>query len=164
LQRTILAHLQKQTRHFYSQKSITMVVKPLYEIAEAGAYWWLTYFKYHCEKLTMEISTYDPCLLIISASSECFGIIEMQINDTLGLSNHAFATKKSPKLVFTAKEKQFLTLDNPLFFLINVFLLLTKTHCVYGRKTRARSWKKLRIQYRTFNNGPEKRTLLGSAS
>jgi hypothetical protein len=42
--------------------------------------------------------------------------MEMQINDTLGLSDDAFAIKKFQKLVFTAKEKQFLTSDNPLFF------------------------------------------------
>jgi hypothetical protein len=40
----------------------------------------------------------------------------MQIDDTLDLSDDAFAIKKSQKLVFTAKEKQFLTSDNPLFF------------------------------------------------
>jgi hypothetical protein len=53
----------------------------------------------------MEISTYNPCLLITSASSECFGIIEMQTNNTLSLSDDAFAIKKFQKLVFTAKKK-----------------------------------------------------------
>jgi hypothetical protein len=38
LQRTILADLPKQIHHFYPQKSIIMVVKPLYGIAEAGAH------------------------------------------------------------------------------------------------------------------------------
>jgi hypothetical protein len=116
LQRTILADLPKQIRHLYPQGSIMVVVKPLYGIAEAGAHWWSTYFKHHCEKLTMEVSTYDPCLLITLASSECFGMVGMQTNDTLGLSDDAFAIKKFQKLVFTTKEKQFLTPDNPLFF------------------------------------------------
>jgi hypothetical protein len=40
----------------------------------------------------------------------------MQIDDTFGLNDDAFAIKKFQKLVFTAKEKQFLTPDNPLFF------------------------------------------------
>jgi hypothetical protein len=71
-----------------------MVVKPLYRIAEAGAHWWLTYFKHYCEKLTMEISTYNPCLLITLISSECFGIVGMQTDDTLGLSDDAFAIKE----------------------------------------------------------------------
>jgi hypothetical protein len=71
-----------------------VVVKSLYEIAEAGAHWWLTYFKHYCEKLIIEISTYDPCLLITLANFECFGIMGMQINDTLGLSDDAFAIKE----------------------------------------------------------------------
>jgi hypothetical protein len=64
----------------------------------------------------MEVSTYNSCLLIISISSECFGIMEIQINNTFGLSNDAFAIKEFQKLVFTAKKKQFLTPNNPLFF------------------------------------------------
>jgi hypothetical protein len=42
--------------------------------------------------------------------------MEMQTDDIFGLSDDAFAIKKFQKLVFTAKEKQFLTPDNPLFF------------------------------------------------
>jgi hypothetical protein len=38
----------------------------------------------------MEVSTYNSCLLITLASSECFGMVEMQINDILGLSDDAF--------------------------------------------------------------------------
>jgi hypothetical protein len=38
LQWTILADLPEQIRHFYPQESIMVVVKPLYGIAEAGAY------------------------------------------------------------------------------------------------------------------------------
>jgi hypothetical protein len=61
LQRIILAHLPEQIRHFYPKGSIMVIVKPLYGIAEAGAYWWSIYFKHYCEKLKMEFSTYDPC-------------------------------------------------------------------------------------------------------
>jgi hypothetical protein len=64
----------------------------------------------------MEVSTYNPCLLITLISSECFKMMEMQTDDTLSLNDDAFAIKKFQKLVFTAKEKQFLTPDNPLFF------------------------------------------------
>jgi hypothetical protein len=127
LQRTILADLPKQIRHLYPQGSIMMVVKPLYGIAEASAHWWLTYFKYYCEKLIMEVSTYNPCLLIILASFECFGMMGMQTNDTLGLNDDAFAIKEFQKLVFTAKKKQFLTFNNPLFFNECVFTVNRNT-------------------------------------
>jgi hypothetical protein len=93
-----------------------MVVKPLYGIAKAGAHWWSTYFKHRCEKLTIKISTYNLCLLIILASFECFKMVRMQINNTFGLSDDAFAIKKFQKLVFTAKKKQFITPDNSLIF------------------------------------------------
>jgi hypothetical protein len=78
----------------------------------------------------MEVSTYNLCLLIILTSSECFGMVEMQINDTFGLSNDAFAIKKFQKLVFTAKKKQFLTPDNPLFFNKCVFIVNKNILCI----------------------------------
>jgi hypothetical protein len=64
----------------------------------------------------MEISTYNPCLLIITADFEHFGIIEMQINDTFGLYNEGFLTLEAEKLRFTAKDKQLLEEDKPLLF------------------------------------------------
>jgi hypothetical protein len=60
--------------------------------------------------------TYDPCLLITAANSECFGVIGMQIDDTLGLSNTAFANKENDKLRFMAREKQSLKTGEPLIF------------------------------------------------
>jgi hypothetical protein len=64
----------------------------------------------------MEFSTYNPCLLVTSLESECFGVVGMQTDDTLGLGDEAFTIKKSKELVFAAKEKQFLTPDNALLF------------------------------------------------
>jgi hypothetical protein len=71
----------------------------------------------------MKVSTYNPCLLITLASSECFGTMGMQINDIFSLNDDAFTIKKFQKLVFTAKKKQFLTFDNPLFFNECVFTI-----------------------------------------
>jgi hypothetical protein len=64
----------------------------------------------------MEFSTYNPCLLVTLLESKCFGVIEMQTDDTLGFGDKAFTTKKSKKLIFAAKEKQFLTPDNAFLF------------------------------------------------
>jgi hypothetical protein len=64
LQRTIIADLPMQLRDAYPKGTIMVVVKPLYGIAEAGAYWWSTYFKHYTTALDMETSTYDLCLLI----------------------------------------------------------------------------------------------------
>jgi hypothetical protein len=43
-------------------------------------------------------------------------MVGMQTDDIFGLSDDAFAIKKSQKLVFTAKKKQFLIFNNQLFF------------------------------------------------
>jgi hypothetical protein len=49
LQRTILAELPEQLRQLHPEGTIMVIIKPLYGIAEAGAYWWAIYFKHHCE-------------------------------------------------------------------------------------------------------------------
>lgn len=50
------------------------VVKPLYGMAEAGTHWWAIYLKHQQEKLRMETSTFDPCLLVTSRENINFGI------------------------------------------------------------------------------------------
>ncbi|KAK1912598.1 hypothetical protein P3342_004534 [Pyrenophora teres f. teres] len=120
LQRTIIAELPIQLRKAYPQGTIMVVVKPLYGIAEAGAYWWSTYFKHHTTTLNMETSTYDPCLLISKATdagtTTGFGIVGMQTDDTLGLSDNTFADREDKELRFKAKDKQYLTDTEPIEF------------------------------------------------
>ena len=119
LQRTILAELPKQIRHIYPEETIMAVIKPLYGIAEAGAHWWATYFKHHTEKLDMETSTYDPCLLVTGSESAHFAIVGMQTDDTLGISDDGFSVREDEELgkaKFLAKPKEFLSMDNPLLF------------------------------------------------
>jgi hypothetical protein len=82
-----------------------VVVKLLYGVAEAGTYWFSIYFKYHVEKLQMTILTYDPCLLVTKESVEGFGVMGMQTDDTLGLNDDKFATRKAEIMSFKAKER-----------------------------------------------------------
>ncbi|KAI0996487.1 hypothetical protein K3495_g11696 [Podosphaera aphanis] len=96
-----------------------VVVKPLYGIAEAGAHWWAMYFKHHCERLHMMTSTYDPCLLITASYSGYFGVVGIQTDDSLGISDTKFATQENielQKAKSSAKEKQFLDTNSPLLF------------------------------------------------
>ncbi len=116
LQRTIIADLPAQLTTAYPANTVMVVVKPLYGIAEAGAYWWSTYFKHHTEKLNMETLTYDPCLLISKPNSVGFGLVGMQTDDTLGLLDQSFADKESKDLRFSAKEKQLLSLSSLIDF------------------------------------------------
>jgi hypothetical protein len=64
----------------------------------------------------METSTYDLCLLISKATAAGFGVIGMQIDDTLGLSDREFANKENEQLRFKAKERQELSQETPIAF------------------------------------------------
>jgi hypothetical protein len=95
-----------------------VVIRPLYEIAEAGIYWWATYSKHHKDKLFMTTSTYDPCLLITTIKNR-FGIVGMQIDDTIILADEYFLILEKNELLnvkFIAKPKEKLTPDSPLIF------------------------------------------------
>jgi hypothetical protein len=118
LQRTILASLPKEIEHLYPKGTIMHVLRPLYGIAEAGTHWWSTYFNHHKDKLNMTTSTYDPCLLISSSNSQ-FGIVGMQTDDTLGLSDDKFAEleeKELTKASLSAKPKETLSPTSQLQF------------------------------------------------
>jgi hypothetical protein len=102
----IIAELPEQMKNLYPKGTIMVVIRPLYGIAEAGAYWWSTYFKYHTKKLGIKTITYDPCLLITIANSGLFGLMAVKTDDTLGFNNFAFAEKEARECVFLSKERQ----------------------------------------------------------
>ena len=119
LSRQILSRLPKQLRHVYPVNTIMIVRKPLYGVPEAGNHWWATYHKHHVEKLGMEVSTFDPCLMITTTSKELFGLVGMQTDDTLGLSTEEFAILEDEQLRkanLQAKPKEVLSPTNPLAF------------------------------------------------
>ena len=95
------------------------VVRPLYGIPEAGNHWFRTYHKHHVEKLNMETSTYDPCLLHCSNSEQGFGVIGMQTDDTLIVADNAFAAREEEEIQranILCKPREELTTENPLKF------------------------------------------------
>jgi hypothetical protein len=95
-----------------------VVLKPLYGIAEAGTHWWATYSKHHKEKLLMDTSTFDPCLLITSTKTP-FGIVGIQTDDTIILGDSDFSTLEEEELTkakLIAKPKEKLSLATPLLF------------------------------------------------
>ena len=81
-----------------------VVVKPLYGIAKAGTYWWVTYNKHHKEKLLMVNLTYDSCLLVTKTGS-LFGVVSMQTDDTVILGDDIFNIRESDEMIFKCKEK-----------------------------------------------------------
>jgi hypothetical protein len=118
LQRTIYCYLPKELENRYPQGTIMRLLKPLYGLAEAGLHWFVTYFKHHLEKLLMETSTYDPCLLVTS-SEEQFAVVGMQTDDTLILADEKWSALEQLELEkagFKAKPKTQLSPENPLIF------------------------------------------------
>jgi hypothetical protein len=66
----------------------------------------------------MATSTYDPCLLVTTIEDR-FGIVEMQTDDTIILTDEPFSTLEENELLnakFIAKPKEKLTPDSPLIF------------------------------------------------
>jgi hypothetical protein len=58
----------------------------------------------------MATLTYDPCLLVLTDEANEFGVVGLQTDDSFGLNNDIFATRKTEKMSFKVKEKQFLNL------------------------------------------------------
>ncbi|KAF1970758.1 hypothetical protein BU23DRAFT_581893 [Bimuria novae-zelandiae CBS 107.79] len=63
---TILAHLPLELALKYLEGTLLYVIKPLYGIAEAGVYWWITYHGHHRKELDMSIST----------DADAFGLVD----------------------------------------------------------------------------------------
>ena len=119
LKRTILARLPTEIHDQYPKETLMVVIKPLYGIAEAGAHWWATYFKHHTDQLKMKTSTYDPCLLISKGNDGGFGVVGMQTDDTIGLSDSDFAERENHELKvadFKAKPIEQLSHNKPITF------------------------------------------------
>jgi hypothetical protein len=72
----ILAQLPKEIQHFYPERTIMIIIRPLYGIAKAETHWWVIYSKHYKDKLFMAISIYDPCLLVTTIENG-FGIVGM---------------------------------------------------------------------------------------
>ncbi|KAF4470944.1 Ribonuclease H, partial [Fusarium albosuccineum] len=112
LNRTVYLRLPPELKEKYPQGTVLKVEKPLYGLAEAGLHWYATYSKHHREKLAMETSSFDPCLLITCQGEECFGITAMQTDDTFNVGTRAFLEREEAELRaagFKAKPQTILT-------------------------------------------------------
>ncbi|KAF1969222.1 hypothetical protein BU23DRAFT_653653, partial [Bimuria novae-zelandiae CBS 107.79] len=75
LTRTLFARPLRELRESFPPRTIFRVVRPLYGVAESGLYWFKTYHNHHKDKLRMETSTYNLCLLITHEGIITFKII-----------------------------------------------------------------------------------------
>jgi hypothetical protein len=119
LKRLIVAKLPIKMRDKYLSDSLLLVEGLLYRIPEAGVHWFETYQAHHLERLDMETSTYDPCLLISKQGDENFGLVSMQTDDTLLISIEKFSRDEQNALQeasFKVKPKTRLSEDSPIEF------------------------------------------------
>ncbi|RAL61913.1 hypothetical protein DID88_002402 [Monilinia fructigena] len=117
LHRTFYAHAPEEMN--LPANMVLLVVKPLYGVPEAGNHWFKTYHTHHCEKLRMQQSTYDPCLLHTKNEGTGLGIVGLQTDDTLIIGDSAFIQAEDEQLKqagFMAKDREELTPDHPLKF------------------------------------------------
>lgn len=131
LQRKIFARPPKEMIDELPPGTLFEVILPLYGIPEAGNHWFNTYYKHHLNKLMMETSTYDPCLLI-TKEGEPFGMVGMQTDDTLILGDEAFLAKEDRELKeakLLAKDTETLSEAKPLQF--NGCVLTLKDDCIF---------------------------------
>src|SRR5271167_1264851 len=115
LNREIFIHLPPELG--LSKDSLLQVVKPLYGVPEAGNHWFRTYHDHHTQELKMTQSTYDPCLLHTSTNG--FGLVGLQTDDTLFLADPEFARNEETELQkakFLAKDREQLTTQHPIKF------------------------------------------------
>src|SRR6266702_1448752 len=109
-------YIQPPHKLLINNDSILKVLKPLYNILEAGNHWFKTYHAHYITNLNMTQSTYDLCLLY---SNKPFNIISLQIDDMLFLVDKTFADIKENELYkvkFMAKEWERLITITPLKF------------------------------------------------
>ena len=77
LARVIFARPLKEMVKELPPNMIFRVVKPLYGVPKAGIHWYGTYSTHHREKLSIDTSTFDPCLLVTRDEDGPFGIVGM---------------------------------------------------------------------------------------
>jgi hypothetical protein len=119
LNRDFYIRITPELAEYFPGATFLKVVRPLYGIPEAGNHWFRTYHNHHMERLNMETSTYDPCLLHCSDSKQGFGIVGMQTDDTLIVADDTFAVREEEEIQranILCKPREELTTENPLKF------------------------------------------------
>jgi hypothetical protein len=115
LARYILARLLKKIQAYYLRDTLLEVIRPLYGIVEAGAYWFRTYQEHHIKELQMKPSTFDPCLLFRTDGPNTFGITGLQTDDTFSFVTGDLSRTEEEKVAkFRTKPKTVLEERQPL--------------------------------------------------
>lgn len=118
LLREFRSWLPEEQQRFYRTIMVIISMFAQYGIPESGLHWYVTYIRHHIDKLSMEPSTFDPCLLMTKDRNP-FGMVGVQVDDTLVLATPDFAAQEDTEFKaagFEAKPVQVLSDTNPLTF------------------------------------------------
>ncbi len=98
---------------------VLKVLRPLYGLPEAGVHRFQTHQKHHIAVLNMRPAAHDSCFLVssspfgvnrASSDNEPFGIVCMQVDDTLDAGNSTFvAMEERESRKFKSKQTMFLS-------------------------------------------------------
>ena len=103
----------------FRKNTILKIIKSLHEVSETEIHWFNTYHKHHTKKLIMQQSIYDPCLLYTNQKGKSFGVVGLQIDNTLILENKTFANVENfhfHEAKLFAKKKEKFTSQHPIKF------------------------------------------------
>jgi len=109
--------------------------------------------------LQIDQSTYDLCLL---QSNDPFGVVGLQTDDTLFLADEQFAAREQSQLheaKFMAKERETLTLENPLKFNGGLIQLLQDGSITLTQKRQAENLSEVSTKSATSNGTRATKTL-----
>lgn len=69
---------------------VLLVTKPLYGVPESGLHWFVTYQTHHKERLGMNCTRGDPCLLFRPGETSPDGLTALQVDDSYGHGTEKF--------------------------------------------------------------------------
>ena len=96
MNRVILVKVLPQIKDRFPEGTIIIVKKALYSLAKARNHWFSTYYKHYIEKLKIENSVYDLCLLI--STQQHFRLVRLQTDDTYILADNRFVKEEEIQL------------------------------------------------------------------
>jgi hypothetical protein len=81
------------------------VLLPLYRVPEAGTHWFRTYYTYYTDKLKLQQSLYNLCLLFTTIGGDTIhttntgtAVVGLQTDDTLIACDTSFKKRESDEL------------------------------------------------------------------
>lgn len=73
---------------------VLKVVKPLYGTPKSGLNWCLTYLSHHLDALGMKGCRAGPKVLMQKRDRKLDGLVQLKVDDSLGLGSDAFLDKE----------------------------------------------------------------------